>query len=138
YAENLGIAFQMTNILRDVREDAARNRIYLPQEDLARFGIGEEEILRAIYSQSFVRLMEYEAKRARKFYDLAQGALAIEDRSTLLTAEAMRLIYGALLERIIKSNYRVLDRRHRLSAPHKLYLVGRAWASGRLRAQRNE
>ncbi len=136
YAENLGIAFQITNILRDVREDAARKRIYLPLEDLERFGVSEDDILRGQYSENFVRLMEFEAGRAQNFYELALTALAPEDRSTLLTAEAMRRIYGALLERIVKSNYRVLDRRHRLSAPHKLYLVGRAWAAGRLGARR--
>ena len=75
-------------------------------------------------------------RRARELYALAQSELAPEDRATLLTAEAMRLIYGALLERIINSNYRVLDRRHSLSAPRKLYLVGRAWAGGRLSALR--
>ncbi len=80
--------------------------------------------------------MDFEARRARELYALAQSELAPEDRATLLTAEAMRLIYAALLERIIKSNYRVLDRRHSLSAPHKLYLVGRAWAVGRLGALR--
>ena len=136
YAENLGLALQLTNILRDVREDAARGRIYLPLEDLARFNVSEDEILASVYSPNFVRLMDFEARRARGLYAAAQTALAAEDRSTLLTAEAMRLIYGALLERIIKSNYRVLDRRHRLSAPHKLYLVGRAWAEGRLSSRR--
>jgi len=136
YAENLGLALQLTNILRDVREDAARGRIYLPLEDLARFNVSEDEILGGVYSSNFVRLMDFEAKRARELYAAAQMALAAEDRSTLLTAEAMRLIYGALLERIIKSEYRVLDRRHRLSAPHKLYLVGRAWAEGRLSSRR--
>ena len=136
YAENLGLALQLTNILRDVREDAARGRIYLPLEDLARFNVSEGEILGGVYSSNFVSLMDFEAKRARELYTAAQMALAAEDRSTLLTAEAMRLIYGALLERIIKSNYRVLDRRHRLSAPHKLYLVGRAWAEGRLSSRR--
>ena len=136
YAENLGLALQMTNILRDVREDAARGRIYLPLDDLARFNVSEDEILGGVYSPNFVRLMDFEAKRARELYAAAQMALAAEDRSTLLTAEAMRLIYGALLERIIKSEYRVLDRRHRLSAPHKLYLVGRAWAEGRLSSRR--
>ncbi|MDO8430840.1 MAG: presqualene diphosphate synthase HpnD [Candidatus Binatus sp.] len=135
YAENLGIAFQLTNILRDVREDAGRKRIYLPLEDLKRFGVSEDDILRGVYSGNFVSLMDFEAKRARQFYELALGQLAPEDRATLLTAEAMRLIYGALLERIIKSNYRVLDRRHSLSAPHKLYLVGRAWAASRLSAR---
>ena len=136
YAENLGLALQMTNILRDVREDAARGRIYLPLDDLARFNVSEDEILGGVYSPNFVRLMDFEAKRARELYAAAQMALAAEDRSTLLTAEAMRLIYGALLERIIKSEYRVLDRRHRLSAPHKLYLVGRAWAETRLGSRR--
>ena len=136
YAENLGLALQLTNILRDVREDADRGRIYLPLEDLARFNVSEDEILGGVYSPNFVRLMDFEARRARELYALAQSELAPEDRATLLTAEAMRLIYAALLERIIKSNYRVLDRRHSLSAPHKLYLVGRAWAEGRLSALR--
>ena len=136
YAENLGLALQLTNILRDVREDAGRGRIYLPLEDLARFNVSEQEILGGVYSPNFVRLMDFEARRARELYALAQSELAPEDRATLLTAEAMRLIYAALLERIINSNYRVLDRRHRLSAPHKLYLVGRAWAEGRMSALR--
>ena len=136
YAENLGLALQLTNILRDVREDAERGRIYLPLEDLARFNVSEQEILGGVYSPNFVRLMDFEARRARELYALAQSELALEDRATLLTAEAMRLIYAALLERIIKSNYRVLDRRHSLSAPHKLYLVGRAWAEGRLSSLR--
>ena len=136
YAENLGIAFQITNVLRDVKEDAARSRIYLPQDDLARFGVTEDEILRGVYSPNFVRLMEFEAARALDFYRAAAAALPDEDRSSLLTAEAMRLIYGALLDRIVRSNYRVLDRRHSLPAPLKLYLVGRAWASGRLASLR--
>jgi phytoene synthase len=136
YAEKLGIAFQLTNILRDVKEDAGRNRIYLPLEDLARFDIHEEEILHSVYNEKFVRLMEFEAARAQEFYREADAALPAEDRSSLLTAEAMRLIYGALLDRIVRSNYRVLDRRHSLPAPLKLYLVGRAWASGRLASLR--
>lgn len=136
YAEKLGIAFQLTNILRDVKEDAVRKRIYLPLEDLARFTVTEAEILDNVYSPNFVRLMEFEAARAQGFYREAEAALPAEDRSSLLTAEAMRLIYGALLERIVRSNYRVLDRRHSLSKPLKLYLVGRAWASGRLASLR--
>jgi 15-cis-phytoene synthase len=136
YAENLGIACQLTNILRDVKEDATKGRIYLPLEDLARFSVTETEILEGVYSDGFVRLMEFEAHRAREYYQRAQQALPPEDRSTLLTAEAMRLIYGSLLDRIVSSNYRVLDRRLSLSATHKLYLVGRAWATSRLGALR--
>ncbi|MGH7815074.1 MAG: presqualene diphosphate synthase HpnD [Candidatus Binataceae bacterium] len=134
YAENLGIAFQLTNIIRDVREDSRRGRIYLPLEDLRRFGVAEDEILRGVYSLNFANLMESQARRAREFYTAAQLAIAPEDRPALLAAEAMRLIYGAILERIIASNYRVLDRRVTLSSPHKLYLVGRAWAAGRFDA----
>ncbi len=132
YAENLGIAFQLTNILRDVSEDAARGRIYVPLDDLARFGVTPDEIFAGLHSPRFEKLMEFEANRARSFYEAAARALPDEDRSTLLTAEAMRLIYGALLNRIIRSNYHVLGRRHSLSAPRKLLLVGRAWASTRL------
>jgi 15-cis-phytoene synthase len=137
YAENLGIAFQLTNILRDVSEDAGRGRIYIPLEDLARFGVTQDEIIEGVHSPRFERLMEFEANRARSFYEAAERALPGEDRSTLLTAEAMRLIYGALLNRIVRSNYRVLNRRHRLSAPRKLFLVGRAWASSRLSLPRS-
>lgn len=136
YAEKLGIAFQLTNILRDVSEDALRGRIYLPLEDLEKMGVSEEEILNRVYSSNFVRLMEFEANRARNFYREAEAAMPPEDRSTLRTAEAMRMIYGALLARIVSSNYRVLDRRLSLSAPRKLYLVGRAWASGRIASLR--
>ncbi len=131
YAENLGIAFQLTNILRDVSEDAARGRIYLPLEDLARFAVSEREILAATHSDRFERLMRFEAERAQSYYEQAERALPAEDRPTLLAAEAMRLIYGAILRQIVDSNYRVLDHRHRLSTPRKLFLVGRAWASAR-------
>jgi phytoene synthase len=137
YAENLGIAFQLTNIIRDVREDAGRGRIYLPLEDLERFAVAQEEVLAGRHSERFERLMEFQARRAWQFYRLAEQALPAEDRSSLLTAEAMRLIYSALLQRIVKSRYRVMDGKLRLSAPHKLFLVGRAWASGRLRRGRS-
>jgi phytoene synthase len=132
YAERLGLAFQLTNILRDVREDAARDRIYLPQEDLARFGVSEEEILESAYTPAFSRLMEFEAQRARAFYREAGAALTSEDRPAMIAAEGMRLIYSALLERIVKSGYRVFDRRLGISTSRKLYLVGRAWAGTRL------
>ncbi len=135
YAENLGVAFQLTNIIRDVSEDAARGRIYLPLEDLRRFGIPEDEILRGVDSYKFRRLMEFETARARGFYAEAARALAAEDRAAMLCAEAMRSIYNALLERITRKNYGVLGRRHRLSTPRKLYLVGRTWAGTRLRAR---
>lgn len=132
YAEKLGLAFQLTNIIRDVREDAGRGRIYLPLEDLRRFAVTESELLDGVYNDRFRALMAFEASRARSFYREAADALPSEDRPSMLSAEAMRLIYSALLEQIVRSEYRVFDRRHRLSTPRKLYLVGRAWAGSRL------
>jgi phytoene synthase len=133
YAERLGIAFQLTNIIRDVGEDAARGRIYLPLEDLAHFQVSEAEILNAVYTSHFRQLIEFETQRARQYYRQAEQALAHEDRGSMLAAEAMRLIYSSLLERIARAGYQVLDHRVSLSAPHKLYLVGRAWAGAHLR-----
>jgi phytoene synthase len=135
YAEHLGVAFQLTNIIRDVSEDAARGRIYLPLEDLRRFGVGEDEILRGVDTDRFRRLMEFETGRARDFYAEAERALPPEDRSLMVCAEAMRSIYHALLERIARKDYGVLGRRHRLSTTRKLYLVGRTWAGAHLRAR---
>ncbi|MBV8361003.1 MAG: presqualene diphosphate synthase HpnD [Deltaproteobacteria bacterium] len=132
YAQRLGIACQLTNIIRDVSEDAARGRIYLPLEDLARFDVSEAEILNSVYSPRFRQLIEFEAQRAREYYRGAEEALADEDRGSMLAAEGMRLIYASLLERIARAGYRVFDRRMSLSTPHKLYLVGRAWAGARL------
>jgi phytoene synthase len=128
YAERLGLAFQLTNIIRDVGEDAARGRIYLPLEDLARFDVSEAEILNSVYTPRFCRLVEFEAQRARQYYHEAEQALADEDRGSMRAAEAMRLIYASLLDRIARADYRVFGHRISLSAPRKLYLVGRAWA----------
>jgi phytoene synthase len=135
YAENLGIAFQLTNIIRDLSEDAARGRIYLPLEDLARFGVSEDAILRGVDSLELRHLLEFEVERARSFYALAERSLPAEDRAAMVSAEAMRSIYRALLERIASKDFGVVGRRHRLSTPRKLYLVGRTWAGTRLRAR---
>jgi phytoene synthase len=132
YADRLGIAFQLTNIIRDVGEDAARARIYLPLEDLERFDVSEAEILHRVYSSRFRSLIEFEAQRARQYYREAEQTLADNDRGSMLAAEGMRLIYASLLDRIAHAGYRVFDRRISLSAPRKLYLVGRAWAGARL------
>jgi phytoene synthase len=135
YAESLGIAFQLTNIIRDLSEDAGRGRIYLPLEDLARFGVTEDEILRGADTLELRLLLEYEVERARSFYAQAEQALAAEDRAAMLCAEAMRSIYHALLERIASKGCGVVGRRYRISTPRKLYLVGRTWAGTRLRAR---
>lgn len=132
YAEKLGVAFQLTNILRDVGEDAGRGRIYLPLDELARFGLDESDLLERRHDSRFVRMMQFQAERSRDYYRQAEAALPDEDRSNMLCAEAMRLIYSAILQRIVASNFDVLRQRVALSATHKLLLVARAWAGGRL------
>ena len=139
YAERLGLAFQLTNIIRDVSEDAARGRIYLPLEDLVmRFEVSEDEILRGVWQLTLpFPLMEFEVDRARSFYREAadwHGARGSQCEPARPGRGACALlIYAALLERIaIEPISRVLDQRISLSTPRKLYLVSRAWAGARL------
>jgi phytoene synthase len=125
---HLGKALQYTNILRDVGTDAARNRIYLPEEDLDRHGVREEEILSGRHSPRFVALAAGCAERAREFYRRAQLVLPPEDARSMIAAEVMRSVYWRLLEKVVASGYRVLgDRIVRLSKMEKLFLVGRTW-----------
>jgi len=122
YAINLGLALQMTNIVRDVWKDFQAGRIYLPQEDLARFHYSEAELANRQYNEQFIQLMRFEASRAREFFGRAAAELPPEDRRTMAPAEIMRSIYGALLRRIELDNFRVLEKEYRLS---KLEKAGR-------------
>ena len=100
YAIDLGIALQLTNILRDVAEDAQRGRIYLPAEDLRAFGVSDEELVSGKRSPAFVRMMQFQASRARSHYLRARAAISVYERSKLVIAEIMGDIYYALLEEI--------------------------------------
>ena len=100
YTINLGIALQLTNIIRDVSIDAKYGRIYLPHEDLSRFGYSEADLLAHRYSQQFVALMEFEAQRAEEFFRLAQASLPTEDRRAMFAAKIMERIYFHTLLRI--------------------------------------
>jgi phytoene synthase len=128
YAVNLGLAFQLTNILRDVAEDAARGRIYLPREDLARFGCDEADVLAGRCTEPFRRLMAFECARAGEYYGRARFSLAEEDRPSLAAAEAMRLIYEQLLRRVMFRRYDVFGPRVRLTSAEKAALAIAAWA----------
>jgi phytoene synthase len=128
YAVNLGLAFQLTNILRDVAEDAARGRIYLPGEDLARFECREADLLEGRCSEEFRRLMAFECARAGEYYGRARFSLAEEDRPTLAAAEAMRLIYEQLLRRVMFRRYDVFGPKVRLTSAEKAALAIAAWA----------
>ncbi len=124
-AEKCGIAFQLTNILRDVREDAGLGRVYLPAEDLARFGVDPAHLQ---HDQRFIELMRFEAARARSYYDQSWPLLDLVQRGSRASLWALMSIYSRLLERIERSNYDVLDRRISLPAWEKLSIVGRALA----------
>lgn len=128
YAVNLGVAFQLTNILRDIEEDGRRGRIYLPLEDLARFRYREEELLGGVYNKAFVQLMTFECQRTRDYYARAVAHLAPEDRRPLVAAEAMRSIYSRLLDKIVARNYHVFDSRVSLPTARKVGLALSTWA----------
>jgi len=132
YAVDLGIAFQLTNILRDVMEDGRRGRIYLPLEDLRRFDCTEGELLSSHYSPRLGALMAFECGRARAYYLRARGALAPEDRSALAAAEAMRLIYERLLDRIEALHFNVFGPKVTLPRYQKLTLALAAWGRSQL------
>ncbi len=130
YAINLGLAFQLTNIMRDVGSDAERNRIYVPQEDLVRFDYSERQLLAKTYSPQFIRLMKFQAARARQYYQSAQAAyeaLSATNRQALLPAEIMRAIYSSLLTRIEHTRFAVFASRVRVPPPLRLVIALTAW-----------
>jgi phytoene synthase len=133
YAIDLGLAFQLTNILRDVEEDAHRGRIYLPRTDLRRFGCREEDVLVGNCTPAFRAVMAYECARAGEHYGRARFLLAEEDRQSLAPAEAMRLIYEQLLRRIMFRHYDVFGAKVRLTRPEKAGLAVAAWVRPHLR-----
>jgi len=130
YAENLGIAFQLTNIIRDVGEDARRDRVYLPQDELARFGLTVEDILARKGGEPFVRLMEFQAARAQSYYDLAFSKLAAEDRASQRAGLIMAAIYRTLLDEISRDKFQVLEQRVTLTPLRKLWIAWKTWVKG--------
>jgi phytoene synthase len=132
YAVNLGIALQLTNILRDLRSDAERGRIYLPLDELRRFGYSEDDLLRGRYTRPYLELMRFQADRTHAYFRAARAALPRADRRRLLAAEIMGVIYRALLREIEARQFRVFDRRVRLSAPRKLALALSVYLRARL------
>jgi 15-cis-phytoene synthase len=123
YAVNLGIALQLTNILRDIKTDAKKGRIYLPKEDLERFGYSEEELMNSVYNDRFRALMKFECGRAHDYYRTAKSCLAEDDKPLFTAARAMGNIYYLLLLRIERANYDVFSKRIRLASPVKLLVA---------------
>ncbi len=123
YAVNLGIALQLTNILRDVRTDGKKGRIYLPLEDMRRFGYTEVELFSSVYNDRFRALMKFECERAHEYYRKAKSCLAEDDKPLFTAARAMGNIYYLLLLRIERANYDVFSKRIRLASPIKLLVA---------------
>lgn len=131
YAVNLGIALQLTNILRDVSVDAEKNRIYLPAEDLQRFGYSEEELLAGTFNPQFQQLMNFEAKRAKQYFNQAILHLSEEDKPLFIAALIMQEIYLQILFEIEKIHYNVFFHRIRISKFKKLMIAFRVWRTNR-------
>ena len=132
YAINLGIALQLTNILRDVAADAQQDRIYLPTEDLDRFGYSEAELLNQSYNKAFIELMMFQCQRARGYYLAALDLMPIEDRKTLFSAEIMGRIYNLLLQEIERAKFNVFEAPIRIGNLRKLGIAASIWARSHL------
>ncbi len=137
YATNLGVALQLTNILRDVPKDLAMGRVYLPQEDLRRFGVSEEALRReaanaghGVQSREVKALLAYQASRAREYYVRAKTSLPSADAQRLVAAEIMGAIYFAILEKIERCDYDVFSAVIRIPRPRRALIALRTWLKG--------
>ena len=131
YAVNLGVALQLTNIMRDVQPDARAGRVYLPQEDLERFGVAAADLTAGRYTPEFLKLMEYEAARAHAYYERAWATLPRSDEHRLFAAEIMGRTYFALLETIERRRFQVFGARVSVPTPRKLGIALRCWVQSR-------
>jgi len=129
YARSLGIAFQLTNIIRDVGEDARKNRIYLPVEDLQKFNVPASEVLGLRQSEAFTRLMQFQAERARSYYESAFHALPAADRRSQRPGLIMAAIYRTLLDEIERDGFAVLHRRTSLTPLRKFWIAWKTWVT---------
>lgn len=132
FAENLGIALQLTNILRDIKKDAEKDRIYLPLEDLKKFGYSEEDLLDSVYNDNFIKLMEFQVSRAIEYFNKATAALNKEDKGNMFAARAMQHIYFRILKDIIHEKYDIYNRNVNLSKVEKVGISLGVWAKYRL------
>ena len=134
YAVDMGIALQLTNILRDVKEDAERDRIYIPQDEMARFGYTEAELMNGALTHGFRALMARQTERARRYYDSSARLFPLISPDARACPKLMHATYGGILERIERSGYNVFQQRIGLSKSAKLLLLARLGLSGLLSA----
>jgi len=127
YAESLGMALQLANIVRDVGTDLQRGRIYLPMEDLRRFGVAEGDLQRGVVTDAVAALLRFECDRAREFYRRAAAQLPSIDKRSLVAARIMGGIYYGILQRIERAGYDVFTRRIRVPRPQRAVIALRIW-----------
>ncbi|HEX8639270.1 MAG TPA: phytoene/squalene synthase family protein [Pyrinomonadaceae bacterium] len=131
YAEAMGIAMQLTNILRDVKEDAAMNRIYLPQEDLSRFDVSEKQIFANEFGENFIRMMKFQVERARDYYARGEKGIRLLEKDSRFTVLLASRIYSKILDEIEKQNYNVFKRRAHTSKRQKMLAIPLIWLSAK-------
>ena len=134
YAVNLGMAFQLTNILRDIGTDAAQGRIYLPQEDLEKFGCTDQAILQRQESTELRTLLHFEAARAHEYYAKAQAAfeaLPAQDQRSLTVSEIMRAVYVRILQKLERPKHQIFGLRARLATTRRLAVAAGVWIRSR-------
>jgi 15-cis-phytoene synthase len=129
YADRLGIALQLINVIRDVGEDARRGRVYLPLDELQQFGVKVADVLQGRTVGGFVPMMQFQAERARALYREALALLPVEDRKAQRTGLIMGAIYSTLLDEIERDGFRVLHQRIALTPLRKLWIAWKTWVS---------
>lgn len=132
YAVNLGLALQLTNILRDLKEDIARGRIYIPLEDLERFGYSERDLRANLYNAPFIELMTFEHARAASYFEKAAASLPDGDRASMFAAEIMGAIYKELLDQIPAVRFDVFRNRLTVSKSRRLRIAFSIWLKAKL------
>lgn len=127
YAEKMGIAMQLTNILRDVKEDAEMGRIYLPQEDLRRFNVSEKQIFANKFDENFRKMMKFQIARARRFYAEGETGIALLEKDSRFTVRLASRIYARILDEIERQNYNIFAKRAHTSTFQKLSMLPKIW-----------
>ena len=131
YAEATGIAMQLTNILRDIKEDAAMNRIYLPQEDLRAFNVSEEQIFANEFDANFAEMMKFQVERAREYYAKGEKGIAFLEKDSRFTVLLASRIYAKILDEIEKQNYNIFTKRAHTTKSQKLFSIPKIWLETR-------
>ena len=132
YAVDLGMAMQLTNIIRDIREDFDMGRIYLPQDELDQYGYTEEDLENGVQNEAFLKLMKFQSQRAREYFDQGFKLLPFLSRRSRACPAVLGALYSKVLDRIEDSNYDVLESRVALSKPEKLAITAKTWLNSML------